>query len=100
VIRAYEAAWESLDLAALRRVQALSRDEADRVAQTMASAREYVMQVVVLGVTTDADGRRASARCQMTREFHPRVGRQTRHSGTSTLRFEKRDGAWIIVSVE
>jgi hypothetical protein len=98
-LRAYEAAWESLDLEALRGVQRLSGAEADLVGQTMAAARQYAMQVTVRDIALDPGGRRASVVCRIAREFHPRIGRVSRQTVTSTLELERRDTGWIIVAV-
>ena len=93
--------WVSygFDLEALRRVQRLSGAEADLVGQTMAAARQYVMQVTVREIVVDPGGRRATAVCQIAREFHPRVGRVSRQTVTSTLVLERQDNGWIITAV-
>jgi hypothetical protein len=100
LLRAYEAAWEALDYDALRGVQALSGDSATRVRETMNLAREYRMALDVDHIVVADDGRSATARCRVTREFHPRIGRTTRQTGRSEFRLEKRDGGWVIVELQ
>ncbi|HSC26611.1 MAG TPA: TonB family protein [Vicinamibacterales bacterium] len=95
----YEAAWESLDADALRRVHALSDGEIAQVRETMRGASRYAMDVAVRDITIDDGFRTASARCAITREFDARIGSAPRQTATQTLRFEKRGDTWMIVSI-
>jgi hypothetical protein len=98
-LQAYEAAWEALDLEAIGRAQRLNTTDAARIEQTIGAARRYVMEIDVRRIDIAADNTRATAVCEIAREFHPRVGRVSRQIVTSTVELEQRDGRWVIVAV-
>jgi serine/threonine-protein kinase len=96
----YKAAWESLDPAALGRVQALSASEAADVRRFMATANRYQLGLEVQSVTVEPSGRTAVAQVIMTRRFDPKIGRApATQRATNQVQFEKRGDAWLITSI-
>jgi eukaryotic-like serine/threonine-protein kinase len=99
VLRRYKAAWEALDFDAVQRVHALSASEARAVRDTIRSASSYAMDIVVHGVDVDSALQTASAECTITRSFDARIGSIPPQTTRSTVQFEKRGDAWMIVSI-
>jgi hypothetical protein len=99
-IRAYEAAWASLDADALRRVQEFSAAEMATVRRSLDAAREFRVVVQIQDVRIEPDGRRASVTAQVRRTFIPKsAARPSDISGTNVFTMEKRGDAWVIVDL-
>jgi ketosteroid isomerase-like protein len=99
-LRRYEAAWEALDVNALMRVQAVGPDAGARIKASMADTRDYQVTLAVQDLRIDPDGRHATVRAAITRDFTPRVGRPQHQSGVNTLTLEKNGESWVITAIK
>lgn len=98
-LRRFEVAWESLDAAAIGRVQVLSPAESAAVKRMIQDAESYVLEIADPQITIDPDNKTATVTGVITRRFRPRVGTAQTSRITNTLRLEKRGDIWVIVSL-
>lgn len=99
-LRAYEAAWASLDVEAVRRVQQFSGAELARVRGSLDAAREFHVSVQVQNVALAPDERHATVTARVSRLFTPKSGgKPVDNSTINTFTMEKRDNSWVIVTL-
>jgi len=98
-LQRYKEAWETLDAAALQRVQVLTATEVAAVQKTMANAHSYRVDLTVHDVTVDRSGRTAVARCTITRRVSPKIGSVSPVTVVGRFNLENRGDGWIIVSL-
>jgi serine/threonine-protein kinase len=99
VLARYKAAWESLDPAALERVQALSAADAAIVRRTMADASRYQVDLAVKAVNVDPSGKSAVVQVTLLRRFTPKIGRAPGAQPASEVRLERRGDGWMITGI-
>jgi len=100
-LRAYEAAWASLDPEAIRRVQDFTGADMTRVRASMAGARQFQVSVQIQDVRLAADGRHAAVTASVRRVLIPKIAARTTDSSTkNTFTMEKRGDTWFIVTLE
>jgi hypothetical protein len=100
VLRAYERAYTSKNVGAIRLVQDLSAAEARNLEQTFRDAEEYSVTVVkVEGIAFPAPGQ-ATVTCVRRLVFRSRAGgMNSDRNFPSLLTLQKRPTGWVIVSV-
>ena len=100
VLKAYEAAYDQRDAAALRRiVPGLSAEQLGAVNRTFADAVSYNVEVQVLA--TNISGSTATVTCLVTHAFVPKIGSASRNPPLET-RFSLRQtsAGWVIERIE
>jgi serine/threonine-protein kinase len=99
LLRAYERAYTSKDIGAIRQIQSLSAAEAKSLEQTFRNADEYSVTVVkVEGIAFPAPGQ-ATVTCIRRIVFRSRVASMNSDQNVPTvLTLQKRPTGWIIVS--
>ena len=99
-LSAYEAAYDGLNVAALRRVApGLSAEQLEAVGRTFANAVSYDVDLQVLGM--DIMGSTAVVTCLVTHAFVPKIGSPSRNPPLQ-IRFSLREtqAGWVIDRVE
>lgn len=95
-LRQYEAAYESLDPAAVKRiVPALDVRE---LARTFDNYRAYSIEIAISNILFE--GSLARVVCVVKRTFTPKAGRGASVSTQTTFRMQKTGSAWVVVGVE
>lgn len=100
VLRRYEAAWEALDITALRQVWLMPNEQA--VQSRMRGMREYAMDVSGCfgrSIKLAADARSATASCRVSYDFDAHIGGRQRESVQQTFTLEKRGDNWFITGL-
>ena len=99
-LRAYEAAWASLNPEAVRRVHALSGNEFGRVRAAMDAAREVKVSVQNPAIVLTPDGQRATVTASVRRTVSPKsLARGSDDTRQAVFTMEKRGGSWMIVEL-
>ena len=95
-LRQYEAAYESLDPAAVKRiVPALDVRE---LARTFDNYRAYNIEIAISNIVFEGSGARVV--CVVKRTFTPKAGRGASVSTQTTFRMQKTGSAWVVVGVD
>ena len=98
-LREYEAAYESLDAAAVLRVQpSFTTKQADQLAKAFSEYRSY--NLTIEDVQISLQGQRATVSTRVTRGLTPKVGRAQTVTGATIFLLEKRGTVWQIVGVQ
>jgi len=99
VLRAYEAAHDQRDVAALRAIfPALPPAQAQAMARTFAGAIKYNVELNVLDLRVT--GATATATCAVAHEFVPKVGNASRNTVQLTFHLRQVDGGWVIERID
>jgi eukaryotic-like serine/threonine-protein kinase len=99
VLRAYEAAHDQRDVAALRAIfPTLPAAQAQAMARIFAGAIKYNVELTVLDLRVT--GSTASAACDVTHEFVPKVGNASKNTVQTTFQLHQVGGAWLIERIE
>ena len=92
---AYAAAFNSLDVRAVRRVQpSLTSDQAAMLERAFSDYRSYSVTLSDIRITIN--GAQATATCRVTRRFEPKAGRPGGNTIATTFYLQKAGGAWVI----
>jgi serine/threonine protein kinase len=100
LLKAYEAAYDERDPAALRRIfPGLSAEQLGAITRTFADAVSYDVEVQVLA--TNISGSTATATCLVTHALVPKIGSASRNPPQET-RFHLRQASagWVIERIE
>jgi hypothetical protein len=100
LLKAYEAAYDERDPAALRRIfPGLSAEQLGAITRTFADAVSYDVEVQVLA--TNISGSTATATCLVTHALVPKIGSASRNPPQQT-RFHLRQASagWVIERIE
>jgi len=98
-LREYEAAYESLDAAAVLRVQpSFTTKQADQLAKAFSEYRSY--NLTIEDVQISLQGQRATVSTRVTRGLTPKVGRAQTVTGATVFLLEKRGTVWQILGVQ
>jgi hypothetical protein len=94
----YEAAYESLDIAAVRQVHpSLTAQQSGALARTFADSRSY--QLDIEDAQIDVDGPTATVTCRVRRTFIPKTGRSVSNVVPTVFRLSRRGNAWVVTDV-
>jgi hypothetical protein len=97
-LRRYEQAYESLDVAAVQRVQPLSPEQVRTLEKSFPEYRSFTVDFENLQIAVD--GTRATATTNVRRSFTPRVGRGATTNVRTVFHLEQARDAWVITRVE
>jgi serine/threonine-protein kinase len=99
VLRAYEAAYDQRDVAALRAIfPALPSEQADALGRTFAAAVSYNVELNVLDVR--AGESTGTALCDVTHALVPKIGNASTNTLQARFYFQKAGDVWTIERVE
>jgi hypothetical protein len=99
VLRAYEAAYDQRDVSALRAIfPALPSEQAVALGRTFAVAVSYNVELNVLDVR--AGQSTATALCDVTHAFVPKIGNASTNTLQARFYFQKAGDVWTIERVE
>jgi serine/threonine-protein kinase len=99
VLRAYEAAYDQRDVAALRAIfPALPSEQADALSRTFAAAKSYNVELNVLDVR--AGQSTATALCDVTHALVPKIGNASTNTLQARFYFQNAGDVWTIERVE
>jgi hypothetical protein len=94
----YEAAYESLDIAAVRQVHpSLTAQQSAALARTFSDSRSY--QLDIEDAQIDVEGTTATVTCRVRRTFIPKTGRSVSNVVPTVIRLARRGNAWIVTDV-
>jgi ketosteroid isomerase-like protein len=97
-LRRYDAAYQSLDVAALLKVYpSLGNAQVDQLRRTFAGMTAYEMDTQVVSVNVTGDSAAVAAR--VARRMSPRVGRPVVNEVETEFRLQRAGAGWVIVSV-
>lgn len=97
-LRRYDAAYQSLDVAALLKVYpSLGGAQVDQLRRTFAGMTAYEMDTRVARVNVTGDAATVAAR--VARRMSPRVGRPVVNEVETEFRLQRAGAGWVIVSV-
>ena len=98
-LREYEAAYESLDAAAVLRVQpSFTSKQAEQLAKAFSGYRSYNLTIEEIQISLQ--GQKATVSTRVTRGLTPKVGRAQTVTAATVFLLEKRGTAWQIVGVQ
>jgi hypothetical protein len=99
VLARYEAAWEALDVGALQRVWSLSATQVGEMTSSMRDTASVSLDLTVSDINVEPSGKTAVVHGTEARVFRPKVGVSQTLRRRVTIRLERRDAGWVIVSI-
>jgi serine/threonine protein kinase len=99
VLDAYRQAYESLDAAAVRRVQPTLTDS--QVSELRRAFEQYnAYAITITDIKLNLAGDKATVTSRVARRLDPKAGRSQSDTRATVFHLEKRGGAWVITRVD